>query len=50
MKKTKSLLRASRIALQIPGLNQFMVEVGQRMDRREAAKKSLVEARKIQHS
>lgn len=50
IKPSKSLLSAARIALQIPDLNQFMSEVGQRMYRREAEKKALVEPRKIQHS
>lgn len=50
IKPSKPLIDAARIALQIPDLTQFMAEVGQRMDRREAAKKALVEPRKIQHS
>lgn len=49
IKPSKPLIDAARVALQIPGLNQFMAEVGHRMDRRAAAKKSLVTPRKIQH-
>jgi len=48
-KQNPELIDSARLALQMPGLNQLMEEVGQRADRREAEKKSLVEKRQIKH-